>query len=111
MLKKTLVLGVIVTVLLLVMAVPAMAAPGGAPAAHGVDGKTFGGLVSGLATSYPGAVADHVSKAPAAPDAAAASMAGGVPALHGAYGKDFGMAVSGLATSYPGAVAEHVAGR
>jgi hypothetical protein len=60
MFKKTLVLGVIVTVLLLVMAVPAMAGPG-APAAHGVDGKTFGGLVSVLATSSPGAVAVHVA--------------------------------------------------
>ena len=39
----------------------ASAAPGGAPAAHGVDGKTFGGLVSGLAQSAPGAVAAHVS--------------------------------------------------
>ncbi len=43
-----------------VMAVPALAAPGGAPAAHGVDGKTFGKLTSGLAQSYPGAVADHI---------------------------------------------------
>ena len=44
-----------------VMALPAVAAPGGAPAAHGADGKTFGGLVSALAQSEPGAVAAHVS--------------------------------------------------
>jgi hypothetical protein len=30
------------------------------PAAHGVDGATFGYLVSNLARMYPGAVADHV---------------------------------------------------
>ena len=42
-----------------VMAVPALAAPGGAPAAHGVDGKTFGKLKTGLAKSYPGAVPEH----------------------------------------------------
>jgi hypothetical protein len=39
----------------------ASAAPGGAPGLHGVDGRTFGGLVSGLAHMYPGAVADHTS--------------------------------------------------
>lgn len=111
MFKKTLVLGVILTVVLLTMAAPALAVAGGAPAAHGVNGKTFGGLVSDLAKSYPGAVADHVSKAPAAPDAAAASMAGGMPAAHGVDGKTFGYLVSGLAKSYPGAVAEHVAGK
>jgi hypothetical protein len=44
-----------------VIAGPAMAAPGGAPAAHGLSGHDFGKAVSGLAQSYPGAVADHVS--------------------------------------------------
>jgi hypothetical protein len=34
---------------------------GGAPAVHGIDGKTFGAAVSGLAQSAPGAVAAHVS--------------------------------------------------
>jgi hypothetical protein len=69
----------------------------GMPAAHGVDGKTFGGLVSGLAQSEPGAVAAHVG-------------GGGLPAAHGLSGKEFGAAVSGLAQSAPGAVAEHVRG-
>jgi hypothetical protein len=32
----------------------------GMPAVHGVDGKTFGSMVSGLAQMYPGAVAGHV---------------------------------------------------
>jgi hypothetical protein len=49
------------TALAAMVAVPALAAEGGAPAKHGVDGKTFGYLVSQLAQSYPGAVADHVS--------------------------------------------------
>jgi hypothetical protein len=31
------------------------------PAAHGVDGKTFGSVVSSLAKSEPGAIAGHVS--------------------------------------------------
>jgi hypothetical protein len=45
---------------LAVMAMPALAAPGGAPALHGVDGKTFGKVTSELAKSYPGAVAEHI---------------------------------------------------
>jgi hypothetical protein len=82
-----------------VMAVPALAAPGGMPAAHGVDGKTFGGLASGLAKSYPGAVADHLG----------AGASGGAPGLHGVDGKTFGELTSGLAKLYPGAVADHIA--
>jgi hypothetical protein len=78
-----------------------LADEGGAPGAHGVDGKTFGGLVSDLAQSEPGAVADHVSSA---------GMGGGMPAAHGVSGKDFGAAVSALANSAPGAVADHVSG-
>ena len=34
---------------------------GGMPAAHGVDGRTFGGAVRGLAQTNPGALASHVS--------------------------------------------------
>ena len=37
------------------------AATGGVPAAHGVDGETFGSLVSDLAQSEPGAIAAHVT--------------------------------------------------
>jgi len=37
------------------------AAPGGMPRAHCVDGKAFGALVSELAQSAPGAVAEHVT--------------------------------------------------
>jgi hypothetical protein len=44
-------------------AAPTLAASGGAPAAHGVDGRTFGGVVSGLVTSMGGqALAAHVGK-------------------------------------------------
>lgn len=81
----------------------AFAGTGGAPAAHGVDGKTFGYLVSGLAQSAPGAVADHVSNA--------GGNSGGAPALHGVDGKTFGYLVSNLAKSAPGAVAAHVSGK
>ena len=78
----------------------AFAAQGGMPAAHGVDGKTFGGLVSDVAMADPGALADHVS-----------GNVGGVPAAHGLSGAGFGAAVSGLAQSDPGALAGHVSGR
>jgi hypothetical protein len=44
-------------------AVPTFAATGGAPAAHGVDGRTFGAVVSGLVTANGGqALAAHVGK-------------------------------------------------
>jgi hypothetical protein len=33
----------------------------GMPALHGVDGRTFGAVVSGLATTNPIALAAHVS--------------------------------------------------
>lgn len=54
---------VVSTVLLAVavLAPAALAAPGGMPAAHGVDGKTFGKVVSGLAQMDPMALAAHVS--------------------------------------------------
>lgn len=76
---------------------------GGAPGAHGVDGKTFGAAVSSLAQSAPGAVAAHVSNS--------GGNGGGMPAAHGVDGKTFGAAVSGLAQSAPGAVAAHTSGR
>ena len=46
------------------MTVPAtFAAAGGAPAAHGVSGRTFGAVVSGLVTTYGGqALAAHVGR-------------------------------------------------
>jgi hypothetical protein len=44
-------------------AVPAFAATGGAPAAHGADGRGFGAAVSGLVTTMGGqALAAHVGK-------------------------------------------------
>jgi hypothetical protein len=59
---KKLITTLALTGALLLPAGAALAAPGGAPALHGVDGRTFGGAVSGLAQSYPGAVADHVGR-------------------------------------------------
>jgi hypothetical protein len=94
---------------LLVMAVVGSAFAEGAPQKHGVDGKTFGAAVSGLAQSGPGAVADHVSGGKSGGNDS--SNAGGAPAVHGIDGKTFGAAVSGLAQSAPGAVAAHVSGK
>lgn len=73
----------------------------GGPAKHGVDGQTFGDMVSDLATSDAAALAEHVGGA-AAP--------GGMPAAHDVDGRTFGEMVSDLATSEPGAVAGHVTG-
>lgn len=96
-----------VTILAIALAVSSFgsvsADPGGAPGDHGVDGKTFGMLVSGLAQSVPGAVASHVSNS--------IGNGGGMPADHGVDGKTFGSLVSGLAKSAPGAVAAHVSGK
>jgi hypothetical protein len=44
-----------------ILAPAALAAPGGAPAAHGASGKDFGKAVSGLAKMDPMALAAHVS--------------------------------------------------
>jgi len=97
----------IVLVLALVLAAFPMstvsANAGGMPAAHGVDGKTFGEVVSGLAQSSPGALAAHVSNS--------GGKGGGMPAAHGVDGKTFGYLVSGLAQSAPGALAGHVSGK
>lgn len=38
-------------------------AMGGAPALHGLVGRDWGKAVSGLAQTYPGAVADHINAA------------------------------------------------
>ena len=59
---KRLIVVLIVVVALVAMGVaPAFAAPGGAPAAHGLTGAEFGAAVSAMARSAPGAVAAHVS--------------------------------------------------
>jgi hypothetical protein len=94
---------VLATILTATLVAPALAAPGGMPEAHGVDGKTFGDLVSDKATSEPGAVAEHVSSS--------GGNMGGMPAAHGVDGATFGDLVSDMATSAPGAVAEHVTGK
>lgn len=59
--KKTLLVLSLSVALVVFFASVAWADPGGKPAAHGgIDGRTFGGLVSDLATSEPGAVAAHI---------------------------------------------------
>ncbi len=57
-LVRSLMLAIALTALL---AFPALAHQGGMPAAHGVDGRTFGWLVSELAKTNPLALAAHVS--------------------------------------------------
>jgi hypothetical protein len=58
---KRLVTTLALTAAMLLPAGAALAAPGGMPAAHGVDGRTFGAAVSGLAQTDPGALVSHVS--------------------------------------------------
>ena len=54
--------GLIVVVMVMALAAPAFACRGGGmPAKHGVDGRTFGGVVSDLAQTNPLALAKHVS--------------------------------------------------
>jgi hypothetical protein len=61
----------------------AMAAPGGAPEAHGLTGAEFGDLISDLAP-----INGHVSNS---------ENAGGKPAAHGLTGAEFGDLISDLA--------------
>ena len=59
--KKFLVM-LVVVLLVMAFAAPAFAFPGGGmPGAHGVDGRAFGGAVSGLAQEAPLGLAEHVS--------------------------------------------------
>ena len=54
--------GVVLALLVSVMVLgAALAAPDGQPEAHGLDGKTFGSVVSGTAQSSPSAIADFLS--------------------------------------------------
>jgi len=57
--RKMMVILAIVALSLAIMAVPALAAPGGMPGAHGLTGAEFGAATSALAQSAPGAVAAH----------------------------------------------------
>ena len=91
---------VILTVFALALSFAGSAFAAGMPAAHGVDGRTFSGAVSGLAQENPAALAAHVS-----------GNAAGMPAAHGVSGRDFGGAVSGLAQTNPAGLAAHVSGR
>ena len=98
---KKLMVSMMLALLVSVMAVNLAFAAGGAPAAHGVDGKTFGAVVSSTAQSAPGALAEHTS----------GGQAGGMPDAHGVDGRTFGYVVSGLASSAPGTIAGHVSGK
>lgn len=79
-------------------ATAAHADAGGAPAAHGTDGRGFGEAVSG-AEKGPDGLASHTS----------GGRAGGAPAAHGTDGRGFGEAVSG-AEKGPDGLAGHTSG-
>ncbi len=89
--KKLMILLVLV-VMVFSLAVTVLAA--GMPAAHGVDGRTFGGLVS---QEDPKTLADHVS-----------GNVGGITSAHGLSGAGFGAAVAGADPCF---IAGHVSGR
>jgi hypothetical protein len=106
--KKLAFVALFVIVLAAFAVQPAAAASGGMPAAHGVDGKTFGSAVSNLAQTNPAALADHVS---GGRSGSTGTGGGGMPALHGVDGRTFGVVVSNLAQTDPAALAAHVSGR
>jgi hypothetical protein len=58
---KRLIATLVLTAAMMVPAGAALAAPGGAPGAHGVDGRTFGSLVSDAARTDVGWLVSHVS--------------------------------------------------
>jgi hypothetical protein len=60
--KKAVVILVLLVVLTLAFSSVAYAAPGGMPAAHGVEGKEFGGVITWfLGVNGPIALAEHVA--------------------------------------------------
>ncbi|MHB8961827.1 MAG: hypothetical protein ACYC5K_01570 [Saccharofermentanales bacterium] len=121
--KRTLLLMAIS--LLLVFSVSATISAAGVPAAHELPGREFGQAVKELASSEPGAVAEHVTtiheeineeeppieeppiEEPPVEEPPVEEPHG-MPALHGLTGREFGKAVSELARSEPGAVAAHI---
>jgi len=127
--RKTILITVIFGILFLSSMHPAISHIGnGMPDAHEVDGETFGKLVSELAESEPGAVAEHVKGwtfgklvselAESEPGAVAEHVKGctqetlepsaeGMPAAHGVDGETFGNAVSNLA-KIPGELVNHI---
>jgi hypothetical protein len=58
---KRLIATLALTAAMLVPAAAAFAAPGGAPGAHGLDGRTFGGAVSNAAQNDVAWLVSHVS--------------------------------------------------
>jgi hypothetical protein len=57
---RKLILLMLVLSLLLIPVALAMAAPGGIAGGHGVDGRTFGEMVSALAQTDPMALVEHI---------------------------------------------------
>jgi hypothetical protein len=104
--KKLVSLIVLTVILSVAFTGVVFAAQGGMPGAHGVDGETFGGLVSDLAQEDPAALVEHITGCYTEADAEAMGM----PGAHGLTGAEFGAAVSALAQMDPGALADHVSG-
>jgi len=103
--RKTILITVIFGILFLSSMHPAISHIGnGMPDAHEVDGETFGKLVSELAESEPGAVAEHVK---GCTQETLEPSAEGMPAAHGVDGETFGNAVSNLA-KIPGELVNHI---
>lgn len=90
--------------LLALFVFPIGASAKGMPEAHGVDGRTFGGLVSSLAQTNPSALVEHVSSN-------GNISSEGMPEAHGVDGRTFGALVSNLAQTNPDFLSSHVSGR
>jgi hypothetical protein len=108
--KKLVSLIVLTVVLSVAFTGVAFAAQGGMPGAHGVDGETFGGLVSELAQENPAGLVEHVTGCCPEVEMEMETEAMGMPAAHGVDGKTFGGLVSALAQMDPAALVAHIKG-
>jgi hypothetical protein len=109
---KKLVSLIALTVILSVAFTGVVFAAGGIPGAHGLDGQTFGGAVSGLAQTDPAALVAHILEDWVGLDVDEMGMPEGLgmPAAHGVDGKTFGGLVSALAQMDPAALVAHIRG-
>ncbi len=90
--------------LLALFVFPIGASAQGMPAAHGTDGRTFGGLVSSKAQTDPSDLVAHVSSR-------GNGGSKGMPAAHETDGRTFGGLVSSKAQTDPGFLSSHVGRR
>ncbi len=99
----------------MILALASFSFAAGMPKAHGISGAAFGGAVSALARTDPGALAAHVGGRTETETEMETEMEVeeevGMPEAHGLTGEEFGAAVSGLAKTDPAALVEHVSRR